>query len=161
MKVKELVLNALFIAIVFVSTRFLSFGVNVGTFHAGDGVIFAIAVVYGMRSGIIAGALGMGISDLISGAYAIYTVPTIIIKTVMVIVLIVMFKKLLREKFVFVATAFAGLVGAFGYFVFEFFYYDFSIAYSMIVPNILQASVVGTILAMILIPLLDRIKKAN
>jgi uncharacterized membrane protein len=157
MKVKELVVNALFIAIVFVATRYISVTNGIGYFHAGDGIIMAIAIVYGTRSGIIAGAIGMGLSDALS-PYIVYTIPTIIVKTLMVLVLVFIYKKLLKEKHQYIATSIAGLVGVVGYFIFEFFYYGYATAAPMVIPNLLQASVVASAIALVLVPLLKRVK---
>lgn len=158
MKVKELVLNALFIALVFVATRFIAITTPYGYFHAGDGIFFAIAIVFGLKSGVLAAGIGMGLSDFFS-PYIVYTVPTLIIKSVMVIIIVVLVKKINNEKLNIIPMVLAGLVGVLGYFTFEFFYYnDLAAALSMVVPNILQSCVVAPLLATVLVPLLKRIK---
>lgn len=68
---KDMVLNGMLIAIVFVATYFiqirLPFSVNGGLIHLGNVALFTIAIVFGGRKGAIAGAFGMGLFDILSG----------------------------------------------------------------------------------------------
>lgn len=77
--VRELTINGLLIAMVFVSTMFINIrlpiSVNGGLIHLGNVVLFAIAILYGRKKGAIAGAFGMGLFDILSGwtAWAPFT----------------------------------------------------------------------------------------
>ncbi len=70
-KTKDIILNGLLIAIVFVATYFiqirLPISVNGGLIHMGNVALFAIAIVFGPKKGAIAGAFGMGLFDILSG----------------------------------------------------------------------------------------------
>ncbi|MGB3367325.1 MAG: ECF transporter S component [Acidaminobacteraceae bacterium] len=70
-KTKDLVVNGLLIAIVFVATYFiqirLPISVNGGLIHLGNVALFSIAIVFGPKKGAIAGAFGMGLFDILSG----------------------------------------------------------------------------------------------
>lgn len=70
-KTKDLVLNGLLIALVFVATYFiqirLPISVNGGLIHMGNVALFSIAIVFGPKRGAIAGAFGMGLFDILSG----------------------------------------------------------------------------------------------
>jgi len=154
---KDLTLNALLIALVFIATRYINISLPYGYFHAGDGFIYAIALTFGYKRGIVSGALGMGLADALS-PYAMYTIPTIIIKALMVIVLVKLANKIKGDKISIIGMVIAGLVGTLGYFTFEYFYYGVEVATPMVVPNILQASVVATLLGSLLTPVFKRIE---
>jgi uncharacterized membrane protein len=70
-KTKDIVLNALLIAIVFIATYFiqfqLPFSATGGLVHMGNVALFTIALTLGARKGAIAGAFGMGLFDIVSG----------------------------------------------------------------------------------------------
>src|SRR5690606_3034220 len=67
----DLVLSAMFITLVFVSTLFLNIklpiAANGGLVHLGSSMLFIIAILFGPKKGAIAGAFGMGLFDLVSG----------------------------------------------------------------------------------------------
>lgn len=77
--VRELTVNGLLIAMVFVATMFINIrlpiSVNGGLIHLGNVVLFTIAILYGKKKGAIAGAFGMGLFDILSGwtAWAPFT----------------------------------------------------------------------------------------
>ena len=74
-----LVINALFIALTLVATMFINIRLpimgNGGLIHLGNIPLFLAAIIYGRKTGAIAGAFGMGLFDLISGwtAWAPFT----------------------------------------------------------------------------------------
>ena len=61
---KELVLDAMFIALTYVFTAFvnvrLPIAANGGLIHLGNVPLFICAILLGKRTGMLAGALGMG-----------------------------------------------------------------------------------------------------
>ncbi|MBS5945834.1 MAG: ECF transporter S component [Peptoniphilus harei] len=71
LNVKDLVITSLFIALVFVFTwlvKFqLPFAPNGGLIHLGNVPFFLAAIFLDKRIGMTAGALGMGLFDLVSG----------------------------------------------------------------------------------------------
>lgn len=70
-KTRQLVINALFIALTLVVTMFIQIRLplmgNGGLIHLGNVPLFIAAFVYGKKTGAIAGALGMGLFDVIMG----------------------------------------------------------------------------------------------
>ena len=78
-KTKELVIDALFIALTFVATMFINIRLplmgNGGLIPLGTVPMFLGAFIYGKRTGALAGGIGMGLFDLISGwtAWAPFT----------------------------------------------------------------------------------------
>ncbi|MBQ8184832.1 MAG: ECF transporter S component [Lachnospiraceae bacterium] len=68
---RELVLDAMFIALTLVFTAFvnirLPIAANGGLIHLGNVPLFLCAILFGKRTGTLAGAFGMGLFDLLSG----------------------------------------------------------------------------------------------
>lgn len=77
--VKFLTITALFIALTYVFTAFvnvrLPIAANGGLIHLGNVPLFLCAIIFGKKSGAIAGGVGMGLFDLLSGwtAWAPFT----------------------------------------------------------------------------------------
>ncbi len=69
--IKDLAITAVFTALILVFTAFvnirLPFGGNGGLIHLGNIPLFIVAIIFGKKSGAIAGAIGMGLFDLLSG----------------------------------------------------------------------------------------------
>jgi len=67
----DLILTAMSIALVFVATLLLNIKLpitaNGGLVHLGTAMLFIISIVFGPKKGMIAGAIGMGLFDLVSG----------------------------------------------------------------------------------------------
>lgn len=78
-KTKMLVINGLFIALTLVATMFINIRLpiigNGGLIHLGNVPLFLGAFIFGRKTGAIAGGIGMGLFDLISGwaAWAPFT----------------------------------------------------------------------------------------
>ena len=80
-KTFDLIISALLIALVFVSTVFLNIKLPIGgqggLVHLGTGMLFIASIMFGPKKGALAGSLGMGIFDLMSG-WTIWAPGTII-----------------------------------------------------------------------------------
>lgn len=79
-KVQQMVITAMFIALTFVITTYINIRIpflpaNGGLVHLGNVPVFVAAAVFGKRSGAIAGAVGLGLFDLLNGwvAWAPFT----------------------------------------------------------------------------------------
>jgi uncharacterized membrane protein len=72
-RTRELVIDAMFIALTYVFTAFvnvrLPIAANGGLIHLGNVPLFLCAILFGKRTGALAGAFGMGLFDLLSGWY--------------------------------------------------------------------------------------------
>lgn len=69
---KQIATDAMFVALTLVFTAFVniqipSFGGAGGLIHLGNVPLFVAAMIYGKRTGALAGALGMGLFDILSG----------------------------------------------------------------------------------------------
>lgn len=82
MTTQELVFTALMTALVFVATYLPHIPIPLGYAHLGDAVIFLLALLAPRRSALFAACCGSALADLLGG-FAIWIVPTLIIKFVM------------------------------------------------------------------------------
>ena len=84
MTTKQVCINGLFIALVCLSTMVLQVPVPAtsGYIHLGDSVILIVSVFFGWKYGMIAGGVGSGLADLLSG-YPHWMIFTLIIKGIM------------------------------------------------------------------------------
>lgn len=78
-RTKDICISGIFIALTLVATMFINirlpFMGNGGLIHLGNVPMFLAAIIYGRKTGALAGAFGMGMFDLISGwtAWAPFT----------------------------------------------------------------------------------------
>ena len=77
---QQIVLYALGMAIVFVSTMFIKIpnGID-GYFNLGDGFILLFSSIVSPLGGFLIGGLGSALAD-VAGGYAYYFIPTLLIK---------------------------------------------------------------------------------
>lgn len=81
--VKEIVITALFIAMVYVFTAFINIklpiAANGGLVHLGNIPLFIGAILFGKKTGCIAGGVGMALFDVLSGwtLWAPFTLVTV------------------------------------------------------------------------------------
>ena len=70
-KTLDLIMTAMLVALVFLSTFFLNIklpiSVNGGLVHLGTGMLFIASILFGPKKGALAGAIGMGLFDVVGG----------------------------------------------------------------------------------------------
>ena len=70
-RIKSMTIDALLIALTLLATFFINIrlpiAANGGLVHLGNVPLFIAAIIFGKRSGALAGAIGMGLFDLLSG----------------------------------------------------------------------------------------------
>ncbi len=79
---KYLILSALFAAMIYIMTAFVHIPTHQGYVHIGDGCVFLAACLLPAPYAMGAAAIGAGMSDYLSG-YAIWVLPTMVIKAAM------------------------------------------------------------------------------
>jgi uncharacterized membrane protein len=160
-KTKTIVINSLFIALTLVATMFINIKLpimgNGGLIHLGNVPLFIAAIVYGKRTGAVAGAFGMGLFDLLSG-WALWAPFTFIIVGAMGYVVGLISEKVPGKR-MFVntlAVATALIIKVVGYYFTEVLLYGNWIQpFGSIPGNIMQVAIAG----IIVIPLVGRLKK--
>lgn len=113
---KYLTLSAVFAAMICVVTAFVHIPTHQGYIHVGDGIIFIAAAVLPAPYAMGAAAIGAGMSDYLSG-YAMWVLPTMIIKSLMVLFFDSGSGKILCKRNIFALIP-AGLICVGGYYLF-------------------------------------------
>ena len=158
---KILAINALFIALTLVATMLINIRLpfigSGGLVHLGNVPLFIAALVYGKKTGAIAGAFGMGMFDLISG-WTAWTPFTFVIVGTMGWAMGLM-ADTLRWKPVIVHTMAVGIaliLKVTGYYVAEVILYGNWVAPLGSIPgNVMQVVIAG----IIVLPVAGRLKK--
>lgn len=91
--------TAIFTALILLATSVLKFstGLGEGYIHLGDSLIYLSACVLPFPYCLVAGALGGALADIISG-YAIWSIPTMIIKALNVLPFAIICKKYKSDR---------------------------------------------------------------
>lgn len=158
---KRLVENALFIALTLVATMFINIRLpimgNGGLIHLGNVPLFLAAIIYGKKTGFIAGAFGMGLFDLISG-WTSWAPFTFIIVGAMGYVTGLISEKMKAKTVIAnsVAILAALIIKIVGYYIAEvFLYQNWVVPFGSIPGNVMQVVVA----AIIVLPIAERLKK--
>ncbi|MEH6956845.1 ECF transporter S component [Neobacillus drentensis] len=158
---RTIVINALFIALTLVVTMFIQIRLplmgNGGLIHLGNVPLFIAALVYGKKTGAIAGAFGMGLFDIISG-WTLWAPFTFIIVGTMGFVVGLISEKVPGKRVLVntLAIATALIIKVVGYYFTEVILYGNWIQPFGSVPgNIMQIVIAG----IVVIPLVGRLKK--
>lgn len=156
---KQIALDAMFVALTLVFTAFVNiqipgFGGAGGLIHLGNVPLFIAAMVYGKRTGALAGALGMGLFDILSG-WAAWAPCTIITCGLMGFTVGVVCKNRNSMLSRVIAIAAALVIKIAGYFIFESFIMGNGTAAALksIPGNIIQIAVAAIIVFIMITPL--------
>lgn len=158
-KTKQIALDAVFVALTLVFTAFVniqipSFGGAGGLIHLGNVPLFIAAMLFGKRTGALAGGLGMGLFDVLSG-WALWAPCTVITCGLMGFAVGSICTKwkgfLAKVAAVFVALA----IKLAGYYVFEAFIMGNGMAAALksVPGNVIQVVVAAIIVLIIIEPL--------
>ncbi|MFV0517131.1 MAG: ECF transporter S component [Aminipila sp.] len=158
---KILVINALFIALTLVATMFINirlpFMGSGGLIHLGNVPLFIAALVYGKKTGALAGAFGMGMFDLISGWTAWAPFTFIIVGTMGYVMGLISeklkFKPILVNTIAIIAALIIKVVGY--YFAEVILYGNWVLPFGSIPGNVMQILVA----AIIVLPIVERLKR--
>ena len=163
MSTRELTLVAVMIAMVFVVTRFAGITLAFGYFNLGDSIVMVTAIVLGKRCGLLAGAFGSALSDLLTPGYVIFAPVTFVVKGLegYVVAYLSERKNINAEAAKIIAVVVGSLIMIAGYFIGETFLlslidktYGYSYAINELRTNIVQGgicSVLGYAISTILI----------
>ena len=138
-RIRQVVNGGLLAAVVALMTAAVKLPVPAtgGYVHPGDGAIFLAAYLMGPWAAIPA-AVGSALADILGG-YAVYALPTALIKGAMgwIAGRMISEKKTLKNALVFVLCE---LVMVIGYFAFEWVMYGAGAAVGAVVPNLIQGA---------------------
>lgn len=151
---KNLVVTALAIALTYIFTAFINirlpFAANGGLIHLGNVPLFIFAIIFGKKTGAIAGGVGMGLFDLLSG-WTAWAPFTFIIVGIMGYVTGAITEKKKGYGWTIVAMLAALLIKIAGYYIAEgIIYGNWIVPLSSIPGNVIQM-VTAMIIVMIVI----------
>lgn len=156
MKIKDLTINAMLIAL----TAIVTLAIRVptptgGHINLGDTVIILAAFLFGAVRGALAGGIGSALADLIGGHY--FFIPgTLIIKSLEGWIVGTLNSTLKNKLTARIISGLAGaLIMVLGYFIYELIFINIAVAISVVIPNTLQG-IVCVILAVSLYPLIGK-----
>jgi len=153
---QELVFTALMTALVFVATYLPHIPIPLGYAHLGDAVIFLLALLMPRRTALFAACIGSALADLLGG-FAIWVVPTLVIKCVMTELVCRMGRRgtvIASRTSVIVALTLSSLWMAAAYTLAGAVLYASMSAALASAPGLLMEGIVNSIIAFFLLPLL-------
>lgn len=148
-KIRQLTLAALGAALVCVATSMIKFPIPLGYAHLGNCMILLFGVYGDPWVGAFAGGVGSALSDLLG--YPEWTIPTLVIKTLMGLAVSLLAKKRgeeprLRSVRTFLAVLMGIVIMILGYFVGGSLLYGSVITGAAQIPGLTAEGVVGILL---------------
>lgn len=164
-KTYELVIIALFIALTYVATWLINIRLPLmgsgGLIHMGNVPLFVGAMIFGRKTGALAGAFGMGLFDLLSGWTAWAPSTFVIVGDMGFVVGLLEEKKPFKHDMVthVVAIVLALIIKVVGYYFAEVILYgNWVVPLGSIPGNVLQVGVAGIIVLLFIQPLKKHVK---
>ena len=157
MSVKELAITAICIVLVYVFTAVVNVKLPIaaagGLIHLGNVPLFIAAILFGKRTGMIAGGIGMGLFDLLSG-WTLWAPFTLVIVGCMGLVVGAVTENKKSFPRYILAMVLACVIKIVGYYIAEGFIYGNWIAPVSSIPgNLVQIGVAAVITLIIIEPL--------
>ena len=162
-KVQFIAITAMAVALTYVFTAFvnvrLPIAANGGLIHLGNVPLFIMAILFGKKTGAIAGGVGMGLFDLLSG-WTAWAPFTFIIVGIMGYVVGVMTEKHDQYGWKVAAIFAAFVIKIVGYYIAEIILYGNFIAPISSVPgNVVQIAVAAVVVLIVIEPIEIAVKK--
>ena len=156
-RVKSLAITAICLVLVYVFTAVvnirLPFAPNGGLVHLGNVPLFVAAILFGKRTGMIAGGIGMGLFDLLSG-WTLWAPFTLVIVGSMGFVVGAITEKRKNMGFIVLALIAACAIKIVGYYFAEVVIYgNWVVPFTSIPGNLIQIGVAAVITLIIIKPL--------
>ena len=156
-RVKSLAITAICLVLVNVFTSVvnirLPFAPNGGLVHLGNVPLFVAAILFGKRTGMIAGGIGMGLFDLLSG-WTLWAPFTLVIVGCMGFVVGAITEKRKNMGFIVLALIAACAIKIVGYYFAEVVIYgNWVVPFTSIPGNLIQIGVAAVITLIIIKPL--------
>lgn len=160
LSVKEIVISALGIALVFLATYLIKVPNGIqGYFNMGDGFILLFASILNPFLAFLVGGLGSALAD-VAGGYAIYFIPTLLIKGLEAILVSVILMKF-GKKSRFIAYLIGCIIMVSGYFIVDAFINEsWQLSLTGVPANLVQAAA-GYVIALVCLPIIMKNAKVT
>lgn len=157
--IREMTICAMFIALTYIATAFINIklpiAANGGLIHLGNVPLFVAAVLFGKKTGAVAGGVGMAMFDLLSG-WTAWAPFTFVIVGLMGFVTGLVTEKKKSMAFIVVGYILAVLIKIGGYYIAEGIIYGNWIAPLTSIPGNIVQVVTGAVIAT---PVIGALKK--
>ena len=155
--VQFLTVTAIFVALTYIFTAFINvrlpIAANGGLIHLGNVPLFIGAIIFGKKTGAIAGGVGMGLFDLLSG-WTLWAPFTFIIVGLMGFVVGWITEKKKGYGWYVVAMLAACAIKIAGYYIAEGIIYGNWVSPALSIPgNLVQIGVAAVIVLLVIVPL--------
>ena len=154
MSVKELAITAICIVLVYVFTAVVNVKLPIaaagGLIHLGNVPLFIAAILFGKRTGMIAGGIGMGLFDLLSG-WTLWAPFTLVIVGIMGLVVGMVTEKKKSFPRYILAMVPACIIKIVGYYIAEGIIYGNWVAPAASIPGYLVQIGVAAVITLIVI----------
>lgn len=156
-KVKFLTITAIAIALVYVFTAFINVRLPIaaagGLIHLGNVALFIFAIIFGKKTGAVAGGIGMGLFDLLSG-WGVWAPFTLLIVGLMGFEVGLITEKKQGYVWNIIAIVLAGVIKVVGYYIAEVIIYgNWAAPVASIPGNLVQIGVAAVIVLIVIEPL--------
>ena len=156
-QIGDLAITAVSIVLVYVFTAVVNIKLPIaaagGLIHLGNVPLFVAAILFGKRTGMIAGGIGMGLFDLLSG-WTLWAPFTLVIVGCMGFVVGLVTEKKKSFPFYVLAMILACIIKIVGYYIAEGIIYGNWIAPAASIPgNLVQIGVAAVVTLIIIEPL--------
>ncbi len=153
-QIRFITITAMFIALTYVFTAFvnvkLPIAANGGLIHLGNVPLFIGAILFGKKTGAIAGGVGMGLFDLLSG-WTAWAPFTLVIVGLMGFTIGAITEKRKGFGWNVLAIAVACVIKVVGYYIAEgFIYGNWAAPVSSIPGNLVQVGVAAVIVLIVI-----------
>lgn len=162
-----LTVTALFIALTYLFTAFINvrlpIAANGGLIHLGNVPLFIGAVIFGKKTGMLAGGIGMGLFDLLSG-WTLWAPFTLVIVGLMGYVVGRMTEKESHQNYFWYVASIAAacVIKIVGYYLAEVIIYGNLLAPAASIPgNLVQIAVAAVIVLIVIGPLNKATRKVG
>jgi uncharacterized membrane protein len=155
--VQFLTVTAIFVALTYIFTAFINvrlpIAANGGLIHLGNVPLFIGAIIFGKKTGAIAGGVGMGLFDLLSG-WTLWAPFTFVIVALMGFTVGKLTEKHQNFKWYVIAIAAACVIKVVGYYIAEVVIYGNPFSPVTSIPgNLVQIGVAAVITLIVIAPL--------
>lgn len=158
--IKSIAICAMCVALTYIATAFINIRLpiqaNGGLVHLGNVSLFIAAVLFGKKTGAIAGGIGMALFDLLSG-WVLWAPFTLVIVGLMGFVVGKITEKHKSLGWILLAVFCALLIKVGGYYIAEGIIYGNWIAPVTSIPGNIVQIVVGAVIAVPVIGVLNKI----
>ncbi len=164
-KIQFLAITGMSIALTYVFTAFvnvrLPIAANGGLIHLGNVPLFLMAMLFGRKTGMLAGGIGMGLFDLLSG-WTAWAPFTFVIVGIMGYVVGTVNEKHTEYAWKIVSLVLALIIKIVGYYIAEGIIYGNWIAPAASIPgNVVQIAVAAVVVLIVVRPMEIAVKRVG